>query len=424
MKHEQKRLIGLLAALLALCLLLCAAPAILAAENEVIASGEWETCTWKLTADGVLTISGTSMPDLVQEAGQEFQGPPWYENREQIKAVVIEDGITNVGDYAFAFCLNVESVSIPDGVTTIGEGAFWSNQFESISIPDSVTTIRGSAFSHCYMLTSITLPKNLTTIENVAFFNCHSLKIVNFPESLTHIGSVFGQCSLTHITIPSSVTEVDDILGAHLDYAQEILFLGSKPSITNRFSFHETTTIYYPAGDESWESVDEETRKAIGGTWKPYTSYKMVDGAESTWTVDSAESLSFRADGALADCVGLMLDGAPVDPADYKLSEGSTIVKFTADYLKTLTPGEHTLRVLFKDGLAETKFTVKAAETEKPTEPAPSEKPTEPTPTKKPADPAYPDNPKTSDAALLIPAVLMSLCALFLLCLNRKKRVQ
>ena len=74
--------------------------------------------TWTLSDDGTLTISGTDMPDY------EYRGAPWYFELKNIKEVVIENGVTSIGNRAFEDCSGLTSVTIPNSVTSIGVGAF------------------------------------------------------------------------------------------------------------------------------------------------------------------------------------------------------------------------------------------------------------------------------------------------------------
>lgn len=333
--------------------------------------------------------------------------------------------VFNPLDHYFEDCPNLEAIQVDP------ENANWSSIDGVLYNKDATELIcipRGFSGICC-------LPASLNRFEVDAFQWCRNMTEIRIDEESAFYRTVDGIlydkelteiiCAPAGLTgtakIPASVEKIHPWNFLRCAKLQEIVFLGSKPEIEEgEKHFRQNTYVYYPAGDTSWDSIDAETRKNYGGIWQPYGGYKVIDGAESTWTADSGKALSFRADGALADCTGVVLDGAVVDPAHYTLSEGSTIVELHADFLKTLSAGEHTLRVLFKDGTADTTFTVKAAETEKP-EPSESEKPSEPTPTE---NPAYPDNPKTGDIALLVPAVLMSVCALFLLCLSRKKRIQ
>ena len=145
--------------------------------------------TWKLE-DGVLTISGTGkMDDYDYEDNPDIRYAPWYDDRETIKSVIIEDGVTSIGNYAFYFCRNLTSITIPDSVITIGTRAFYfCKNLTSITIPDSVTTIDFGAFDTCTGLTSITIPDGVTTIGDCAFYRCTSLTSITIPDSVINIG--------------------------------------------------------------------------------------------------------------------------------------------------------------------------------------------------------------------------------------------
>lgn len=88
------------------------------------------------------------------------------------------------------------------------------------------------------------------------------------------------------------------------------------------------------------------------------TTYSIIDGANSVVNLDKTE-LIIRADGDFDKFTGVKVDGELVDSNNYVASEGSTVIEFKADYLKTLDVGEHSVTVVFKDGIATTKFEVK-----------------------------------------------------------------
>ena len=80
-----------------------------------------------------------------------------YLNGELVTDLVIPDGVTSIGDYAFYNYNSLTSVTIGNGVTSIGSSAFdGCTSLKSITIPDSVTSIGESAFSGCSGLTSVT----------------------------------------------------------------------------------------------------------------------------------------------------------------------------------------------------------------------------------------------------------------------------
>ena len=166
-----------------------------------------ENLTWTLDSAGTLTISGTgkmtnwSSPNDV----------PWYSNRDNIKKVIIEDGVTNIGSSAFYFCKNMTSVTIPKSITNIENSAFYfCTSLTFVVISENVTSIGTYAFASCTNMTSVMIPNGVTNIGSHAFDNCDSLTAVAIPDSVTSIGSAaFTSCgSLTSVTIPENVISI------------------------------------------------------------------------------------------------------------------------------------------------------------------------------------------------------------------------
>ncbi len=170
--------------------------------------GDGTNLSWTLTEDGTLTISGTG-----QMADYDWNGSPWYDYnyRNQITAVVIENGVPNIGKHAFYSCTSLTNITIPDSVTVIGEDAFHScTSLTSVTIPDSVTNIGNYVFKNCSSLASIEIPNNVTGIGSYSFDGCSSLSSITIPDSVTNIGDyAFRSCSnLTSVVIPDSVTSI------------------------------------------------------------------------------------------------------------------------------------------------------------------------------------------------------------------------
>ena len=164
--------------------------------------------TWYLSDNGTLTISGTNMRNY---SNSDSDYTPWYRQRNQIKKVVIENGVTNIGARAFSPCANLTSVTIPESVMSIGASVFYGCEgLTSIAIPNSVTNIGSGAFMGCPGLNSINIPNSVTSIGSAAFYGCVALKSITIPNSVTNIESfAFSGCkTLTSVTIPNTVTSI------------------------------------------------------------------------------------------------------------------------------------------------------------------------------------------------------------------------
>lgn len=175
--------------------------------------GQESDCTWSYNeATHTLTISGSGSGTIKDYSG--YSDTPWKDYRTQATTVVVEDGITNIGKFAFHYMSNVTSLTMPDSLTTIGQGAFagMSSVTGELKIPSGVTSIGASAF---YDVSSVTgelkIPSGVTSIGNSAFNNMTGITSIIIPESVTAIGSNAFQHmpSLISITIPDSVTNIN-----------------------------------------------------------------------------------------------------------------------------------------------------------------------------------------------------------------------
>jgi len=285
-----------------------------------------------------------------------------FSNCENLAGVTIPEGTTQIGNKAFASCDGLTTVVIPNGVVSLGGSVFDNcGNLAEIVIPSSVTEIGDYVFNGCSNLSSITLADGITCIGNGMFRACESLTSINLPSSLISIGEeAFQYCEgLTKITIPENVANIGDYAFDGCTNLSEVYFSGDAVTFGHRVfgSIYDyvTANAYYPAGNETWT---EAVMYDYGGdiTWIPY--YEILQGADSVLDAGSNETLTIRASGEFAKFESVSVDNAIVDASCYSVSEGSTIVVFHTDYLRTLVGGKHIVSIHFSDGVATTNITI------------------------------------------------------------------
>lgn len=159
-----------------------------------------ENATWTLSGS-TLTISG-------QGKMQNYYDPqdrkaPWKEYADQIHEIVVNPGITDIGDYAFNECTNATTVSLPEGLLTIGQHAFTKcSSLQSVTFPESLTAIgaecsrydpyEGYVFAECTQLKTVTIPANVTIIARHTFRDCDIRTVYWNAENCTK-GNYEGQ---------------------------------------------------------------------------------------------------------------------------------------------------------------------------------------------------------------------------------------
>ena len=159
---------------------------------------------WHLDAEGVLTISGSGEMQAFTYKAE----VPWYNCIEDVSAVVIEDGVTTIGDYAFYGMTNLEEVQIPKGVKTIGAYAFKNDTaLEDVNLPSTLKKLGESAFYGCTGLSEVTIPEGMYTVWGYTFKNCTKLSKVTLPSTLIKLdeAAFYGCTSLKNLTIPDNV---------------------------------------------------------------------------------------------------------------------------------------------------------------------------------------------------------------------------
>jgi hypothetical protein len=221
--------------------------------------GTTDDCMWRLRygSDELYIYGRDNMGNF-----SDSTSTPWYFFREYIRYVRIEQGVTSIGDYAFAGCYNLQSIDIPASVTSIGENAFtgctnlnyisvdpnnanyatyssysydvlfnknlttliWfppavsadhyygNNFFSEQDFPSEMTSIGDYAFAGCTDLQGIYIPEGVTSIGDYAFAGCTALYNIHIPEGVTSIGDyTFAGCTaLRDIYLPASFLSIGD----------------------------------------------------------------------------------------------------------------------------------------------------------------------------------------------------------------------
>ena len=202
-----------------------------------------ENLTWSLDEDGELIIKGSG--DMFNYGVGKY---PWSQNQLSVTRVVIKEGVTSIGDYAFSSYSFLTNVSLSDTLTSIGESAFSScGHISSITIGKGVSSIGLGAFSRCTSLQSFTvkagnthfseaggvlydlnktviisyplaidndqfeIPSGVTSIGDYAFYFNKKLKSITLPDSITTIGDfAFGSSGITTIFLPNHVSSIGE----------------------------------------------------------------------------------------------------------------------------------------------------------------------------------------------------------------------
>ena len=193
------------------------------------AEGDGSNLRWSLSG-GVLTISGTG----AMKNWKNYYDPSPWEKNDQITHVVIESGVTSIGNSAFWGCFYLTDISMPDTVTRIGgeaiyaclnltsldiscvktfdAGALCNSGLTEVAIPSGITELPGNLLSSCKKLTKVTLPEGITKIGVTVFASCESLTSIKIPSTVASIGSyAFDQSAIQNISIPDGVTEIGEM---------------------------------------------------------------------------------------------------------------------------------------------------------------------------------------------------------------------
>ena len=237
-----------------------------------------ENVTWIYDSSTyTLTISGTGDMKSYSTSNR-----PWESYEDKIKTVVISDGVTSIGRYAFYSFGSVTSITIPNSVTKISDRAFNACKvLTTITLPEGITTIPDAAFTNCSALTSITIPSSVTTIGLSAFKGCSSLTGITIPEGVTSIGdNAFSSCKkLSSITVDS----------------KNAVYSSDESGVL--FNKNKTELIRYPIGNTATSYTIPESVTTIGTN--------AFNGSTNLTGVTVSDSVTKIGSYSFSGCTGL-----------------------------------------------------------------------------------------------------------------------
>ncbi len=195
--------------------------------------------TWSFNeSTGTLTISGTG---AVKDYNAVVSKVPWESYKPNIKKVIVNSGITAIGNYCFYNCVNLTSVYLPSTITSlngsgtmeVSYGCFQGcTSLQTITLPSNLEKIGNCAFKGCTALKTIRFPDSLTTLSYAAFCECTALESVVFGSGLTKTGdNAFYNAGVKRITWGSEITEISmySFFGCNMtsvDIPEEITSIG------------------------------------------------------------------------------------------------------------------------------------------------------------------------------------------------------
>ena len=169
----------------------------------------------------------------------DYSEVPWfYACVSSVDTVVIESGVTSIGDYAFYGHGMLKNVSVASSVKSVGAYSFaGAKSLEKITLPDTVATIDYGAFYRCKSLKDISIPA-VTTIYDAAFETCSSLESIVLPGTLKNLAvSAFFDCtSLTDIEVEEENTAFSSIDGNLYSKDKTTLFLYANGKTDEHFA--------------------------------------------------------------------------------------------------------------------------------------------------------------------------------------------
>jgi uncharacterized protein YjdB len=241
---------------------------------------------------------------------------PFYALRSSITAVVLEEGVTSIGEYAFFYCTMLKNVELPDTLQTIGSRAFFNCiVMQDIQLPSSLQSIGNAAFDYCKTLTEIRIPASVTSIGSYAFSDCTNMqtfyvdegsesystldgalynkaqtKLLFYPisspvttlilpdtlTSLTLSSELNDAVNLRCVVVPESLSTLTDYAFYYCNALEQVIFCGNAPKNYNDdytdMQFKHDVTVSCDFSASGWAALMETSTNTYI-TWQDINGY-------------------------------------------------------------------------------------------------------------------------------------------------------
>ena len=288
------------------------------ATDDSLSGSLGENITWALegSSDSGYTIRISGSGDT---PGYDYTSDiPWYSHINEIKSVIVEDGITGLGKASFYKSTSIQSVKIADsvrsigdlcffrngslekielgnGLTSIGEAAFSVSNLKKVSLPAGITRIEADTFYGCKQLESINL-EHVKSIGRRAFYFCSNLSGINLSADIEQLEyAAFRGCSsIDKVNIGSKLSELNEQVFAECSSLKEI-YIPDNITAIQRGAFYECTALGQVTGAKNVEVLGE---MAFNGA-KSLETYPFGD---KVWSIGNS---------AFSGCSSFKIDKIP-----------------------------------------------------------------------------------------------------------------
>lgn len=316
MKHKFIVTSAISAAVLTYSLLATSTCVVFADDNEIIGSGKCgEKVQWTMYSDGTLELSGTGAtydytlncsfvynPDEHYELNSEYGFPTWYdnENREDITTIIVDEGITRLGDLIFFnISHGLEQVNLPDSLEEIGYFAvspmgYLGDTTHSINkIPENLKVIESGGLCGIDFEDKIILPESVEKIGSFAFNT--PAKEYAIPQNIKEISPLaFGITNNDDYVDNNHVISNDtgDYLDGYLKFVEMAIFRKNFEAVQDMFKSDSDVTVYGYRNTISETYADENSFNFIALDEEPFTAITTTTAIETQATSTSAEITS------------------------------------------------------------------------------------------------------------------------------------